>query len=117
MTIHSHRDLRVWQRSVDIVITLYKVTEKFPKREDFNLTSQIRRAAVSIPSNIAEGRKRESRKMFKRFLSIACGSLAELQTQLEISERLGYISSKEMIPIGEELLIIEKMLSKMITNL
>jgi four helix bundle protein len=85
------RDLIVWQKSIDLVTEVYRNTSKFPREEIFALTSQIRRCAVSIPSNIAEGEGRKGAPEFARFLRIAQGSLAELQTQLIVSERLGYL--------------------------
>ena len=88
----AHHKLKVWQRSIDYVIEIYKLTEKFPKSELYGLTNQMRRSAVSIASNIAEGAGRSGKKEFKQFLSISQGSVAELETQLIISERLGYCS-------------------------
>lgn len=96
MPVKSYRDLRVWQSAMELVTDVYCLTNKFPKNEDFGLTSQVRRAAVSVPSNIAEGHARVSDKEFYRFLSIALGSLAELETQLMISEKLGYSSSENI---------------------
>ena len=91
MSKASYQDLIVWQRSVDLGIEIYKVTEYFPADERFGLISQMRRAAVSIPSNIAEGKYRRSSKEFAKFLHIAFGSGAELETQLLFSLRLGYL--------------------------
>jgi four helix bundle protein len=90
--VKSHKDLKVWQESMDLVIQIYKISEDFPKHEIYGLSSQIRRAAVSIPSNIAEGAGRSGEKEFIRFLYIALGSLSEVETQLEISQRLNYNS-------------------------
>lgn len=87
-TIHSYKELVVWQRSIELVVTIYELTEKFPKEELYGLISQIRRSAVSIPSNIAEGRYRGTKNDYLHFLKIAYGSGAELETQLEISKRL-----------------------------
>ena len=87
-TINSYKELTVWQKSVKLVVELYLLTEKFPKEEIYGLTSQMRRSAVSIPSNIAEGRTRGSRKDFTQFLRIAYSSGAELETQIEISKQL-----------------------------
>ena len=86
----SHKDLLVWQKSVDLVTRIYLETDQWPKEEIYGLTAQIRRAAVSVPSNIAEGAGRSSQKDFSRFLSIAMGSLAEVETQTVIAQRLGY---------------------------
>jgi four helix bundle protein len=89
----SFRDLDVWHLGVELAETVYRFTARFPKAELFCLTSQMRRAAVSIPSNIAEGRARDSRREFLHFLSISRGSLAELETQLELAIRLDYTDS------------------------
>ena len=88
MSIESYRDLIVWQKAMELVTVVYGVTEKFPKAEVYGLTSQIRRSVVSIPSNIAEGRRRGSRKDFRNFLLHAYGSGAELETQIEIAKQL-----------------------------
>ena len=91
----SYRDLIVWQKAIDLVAEVYKVTDGFPDREKYALSSQMRRAAVSIPSNIAEGRSRSTRKDFVNFLHTALGSGTELETQLIIAERLTYIQSAD----------------------
>lgn len=89
------RDLQIWQRSVELVVEIYKQTDNYPKAEEYGLKSQLRRSAVSIPSNIAEGYGRRGNKEFKRFIDIAIGSLFELQTQLEISKRLNFLNEKQ----------------------
>lgn len=86
----KHHNLHVWQVAMDLVQDIYKITAQFPQEEMYGLTSQMRRSAVSIPSNIAEGAARTGSKEFLHFLSIARGSLSELETQLQISKRLGY---------------------------
>ena len=86
----GYKDLLVWQKAIDLVECIYRHTEDFPKREWYGLTSQMRESAVSIPSNIAEGSKRHTKKDFYHFLSISYGSAAELETQLIIADRLGY---------------------------
>jgi four helix bundle protein len=91
--VKSFRDLDVWHLSVELAETVYRITARFPKSELFALTSQMRRAAVSISSNIAEGRARDSRREFLYFLSVSRGSLAELETQLELAIRLDYTDS------------------------
>lgn len=111
----SHKDLKVWQKSMDFVILIYKVSEDFPKHEIYGLSSQIRRAAVSIPSNIAEGAGRKGENEFKQFLYIALGSLSEVETQLEISLRLGYINDIEII--NNSIYFIRNMLSNLIKSL
>jgi four helix bundle protein len=88
----THRDLIAWQEAMNLVEVVYRKTEGFPTREVYGLTAQIRRAAISVPSNIAEGAARNSSREFFQYLGIATGSLAELETQLEISMRLGYLS-------------------------
>jgi four helix bundle protein len=92
MTVKSFRDLRVWQAAMELVEKIYRFTQKFPAQEMYGLTSQLRRAAVSIPSNIAEGHTRAHTKEYLNFLSVTQGSLAELQTQIEIAIRLGYLA-------------------------
>ena len=93
----NHKNLDVWKKSISLVKNIYSVTRNFPDDEKFGIVNQIRRAAVSIPSNIAEGCGRCSDKELLRFLDIANGSLAELETQLIISEQLGYIASNDLI--------------------
>src|SRR5215510_5282912 len=92
MPVKSFRDLRVWQAGMDLVEQVYLLTQQFPKHEMYGLASQMQRAAISIPSNIAEGHTRTHSKEYLHHLSIARGSLAELQTQLEIALRLKYCS-------------------------
>ena len=90
--MRDHKELEAWKLSMDIVVDVYKVTTAFPKEEIFGLTAQMRRAAVSIPSNISEGAARNSEKEFVHFLHVALGSAAELETQLIISQRLTYVT-------------------------
>ena len=113
----TFRDLIVWQKSMAMVTEIYKVTQSFPRREDYGITSQIRRCAVSIPSNIAEGYGRHSRNEYIRFLQIALGSLFELQTQLEIAANLGYLKKEEFEPLYESTREVERMLSVLIKRL
>ncbi len=112
--IKTHKDLDVWNRSVALVTMVYDVTKSFPKDEIFGLTSQIRRSAVSIPSNIAEGSARKGNKEFVQFLYISLGSTAELETQFIIAHNLKYISSSEYKPMMSNLIDIRKMLSGLI---
>ena len=93
MSISSYRELKVWQHGIDLSESIYRSTADFPKHELYGLTSQLRRASVSIPSNIAEGHSRESTKEYLHHLSFSLGSLAELETQLTIALRLGYLTS------------------------
>ncbi len=112
--ISSFRDLIIWQKGLEIAKEVYKITKTFPKEEIFGLTSQMNRSAVSISSNIAEGRGRGTRKDFINFLHIAQGSLFELETQILLAESLYKIDSKNVLRlITEE----QKMLSGMITKL
>ncbi len=106
----SYRDLDVWKLALDLVKDIYVVTGIFPPAELYGLTNQIRRAAVSIPSNIAEGQGRNSFKEFKRFLSIALGPLSELETQLIIAKEIGYLASAEMDKFLVRVDTIRKML-------
>jgi four helix bundle protein len=99
--IRNYRDLEVWQRGMDIALRVYEVTKKFPADERFGLTSQLRRAAASVPANIAEGHARSSTKDYLRFVAIAIGSLAETSTYIELAARLGYGSKDELRKIFE----------------
>jgi len=92
-----HSDLEVWKKAIDFVANVYKITGSFPKEEVYGLTSQIRRAAVSVPSNIAEGSARQSDKEFIQFLYIALGSVVEVETQFIIALRIGYLERTEEI--------------------
>ena len=113
--LNSHKDLKVWQESMTLVVVVYKATEDFPKHEIYGLTSQIRRTTVSIPSNIAEGAGRRGNKEFIRFLYIALGSLSEVETQLEIASRLKYLNEAETFT--QRIYFIRKMLSNLIKSL
>jgi four helix bundle protein len=93
----KHRDLLVWRESVELAILVYRVTDSFPRSETYGLTSQIRRAATSVPANIAEGAGRTGTPELLRFLSIASGSLSELDTHFEIAQRLGYVKNHDAI--------------------
>ena len=93
----KHHELRVWREAIELVKEVYRVTSAFPREEAYGLTSQMRRAAVSVPSNIAEGAARISRKEFLQFLSVGRGSLSELETQVVIASELGYLDDKEGI--------------------
>jgi four helix bundle protein len=95
MPVKDFRELIVWQKAMDLVEAVYRMTTRFPKEEVYGLTSQMRRAAISIPSNIAEGQARNTTRDFLHFLAIAYGSLKEIETQILISERLGYIDKDQ----------------------
>lgn len=117
MSISSYKDLVVWKKAVDLTIKIYSITDKFPREEIYGITSQMRRSAVSIPSNIAEGSIRGSKKDFSHFLRIASGSIAELQTQLEISKQLNLgkgIDYAELNALSEE---VNKMIHGLINKL
>ena len=113
----THKDLNVWKKAVELVTVIYKETNGFPTSEIYGLTNQIRRSAVSIPSNIAEGAGRTSKKEFSRFLSISIGSASELETQLIISRNLGFIEDLTYENIIKELEDIRKMTSGLIKSL
>ncbi len=113
----SHKDLDVWKKSVEFVVNIYDTTKIFPKEEIYGLTSQIRRAAVSIPSNIAEGAARKGDKEFKQFLFIALGSIAELETQLLISLKIGYLTQDAFNNFTSQLTEMRKMLLGLIKYL
>ena len=113
----SYRDLIVWQKSMDMVTLIYKLVLELPENEKYGLTSQIKRSAISIPSNIAEGYGRNYRKDYSRFLQIARGSLFENQTQLEIAVNLGFIKVEDLQEIKELSIEVEKMLNSLIKKL
>ena len=115
--INSYKDLIVWQKSRSLAVLIYKLTEKFPQSELYGLTSQMRRAAVSIVSNIAEGRYRGSRKDFRQFLIIAYGSGAELETQIDIAKLLPFGENIDFAEIDNLLEEIMKILNKMINTM
>jgi four helix bundle protein len=112
-----HKKLNAWSDAVDLAQQIYRVTERFPSNEQFGLTSQIRRAAVSIPSNIAEGAARQTKKEFLNFLHIAKGSLSELDTQLEIARRLEYLDQARWETLDERIERIDCMLSGLVRSL
>ncbi len=117
MRLHTYKDLVVWQKAMELVVLIYELTEKFPRSELYGLTSQMRRAAISIPSNIAEGRRRGSKKEFLHFLLNAYGSGAELETQLEIAKKLPETRNLDYNKINSLLEEIMKMLNRMIKSL
>jgi len=111
MDVRSYRDLEVWQKAMDLVVECYKITEQFPKGEIYGLIIQLRRAAVSIPANIAEGRARQHTGEFVQHLSIAYGSLAELETHLQIAHRLNYIDIAHLDQLLEKTAEIGRMIN------
>ncbi|HEX8500670.1 MAG TPA: four helix bundle protein [Pyrinomonadaceae bacterium] len=108
--MRPHEKLDVWRAAMDFVVTIYKATESFPKEEKFGLTSQARRAAVSIPANIAEGAARRSPKEFVHFISNAQGSASELETELLIAQRLGYLQEGVYLDMRDTLDKVGRML-------
>ena len=109
----SYKELVVWQKAIDLTVAVYQLTKKFPKDELFGLVSQMRRASVSIASNIAEGEGRKSKKEFSRFLGISLGSKAELETQLILCERVGLADKSEISLIKNSLDEVGRMLAKL----
>ena len=112
-----HKRLDLWTKAIDLVMMVYEVTRSFPREEEFGLRSQLRRAAVSVPSNISEGLTRTTKKDKLHFLNIAQGSLTELDAQLEISERLGYVSGEKSTMLAEVQTAVESLLSGLIRSL
>ena len=110
MAVLTYRDLEVWQKSMDLVIEYYGVTAEFPRNELYGLASQLQRAAVSVPANIAEGRNRQSTAEFVRFLSIASGSLAEVETHISLAERLSFLDQEQSRGLLERSAEIGRML-------
>lgn len=108
--MQGFRDLRVWQQAMELVEQIYRVSEGFPPRESYGLTNQLRRAAVSVPSNIAEGHTRQHIKEYLNHLSMAQASLAELETQLEIAFRLKYISAEPFQTLLNQVMSLRKQL-------
>ncbi len=109
--MHNFKELKIWNNSMDLAVEVYKQTSRFPSEEKFNLISQIRRCAVSIPSNIAEGAGRNSDKEFNLFLGIAKGSSFELQTQVIISNRLKFISDEKFEVMNNSIAEVQKMIT------
>ena len=116
-TVRSYRELKVWQKGIESVKLTYKLTQSFPKSETYGLVSQMQRAAVSIPSNIAEGRGRQPTNEFRQFLHVAVGSAAELDTQLTVAVELGYITAESAQALFDLILEIRKMIYALINKL
>jgi four helix bundle protein len=112
-----HKRLDVWNKSIDLTVDIYKLSERFPRSEVYGLTGQMRRAAVSVPSNIAEGAARQTRKEFVNYLHMAQGSLSELDTHLVIANRLEYIVKETHEEIENKIETISKMLTGLIKSL
>ena len=107
--MNNYKELKLWQKSVDLAVKIYKTTTSFPKEEMYGLTSQIKRSAVSVPSNIAEGAGRNSKKDFNNFLGISTGSSCELDTQLIIATRVGFLDDASLQFLQNEITEIQKM--------
>ncbi|HET7313786.1 four helix bundle protein [Salinisphaera sp.] len=116
-SLSSYRELMVWQKSMDLTLSIYELTRGFPSEEKFGITSQMRRACASIPANIAEGQARRTTGEFLASLGIARGSLAELETFLNLSERLGYLSKKDSESSLSACVEINKMLNALMRSL
>ena len=115
MSSSKYKDLKVWQKSMDLVSMVYALIKLLPKEEFYGISDQMRRAAVSIPSNIAEGHGRHTDKEFIKFLSISRGSLFELETQLEICLRLNYMEESQLSGVVNKITEISKMLNSLIS--
>ena len=112
-----HKKLEAWKAAIDTVLFVYKLADGFPPKEQFSLSVQVRRAAISIPSNIAEGAARQSKKEFVKFLHIAKGSLSELDTQIELARLLSYLSPAEWHSMNDKLTQVDRLLSGLIRHL
>lgn len=115
--ITSYKELTVWQKSYKLTREIYSITETFPKKEDFFLTSQMGRCSLSVPSNIAEGYRRNHRKEFIQFLQIAYGSASELEMQLLLTKDVGYIDNEKYIECDSLLTAVLKMLNVMLVKI
>jgi len=115
--MHNYKELKVWQKSRELVKFIYELTQKYPKEEIYSLTSQVRRAVVSIPSNIAEGAGHSSKKEFSRYLEIAYASSCELDTQIILSFDLDFINQNDLSNSGNYIEELQKMLSGLIKSL
>lgn len=114
--MHNFKELMVWQKGIDLAEHIYKLTSEFPSEEKFGIVSQMRRSAVSVPSNVAEGAGRKTDKDFSNFLSISLGSQFELETQLIISNRVGFLSEDELIKRSSELIELQKMTRSLVNK-
>ena len=111
-----HKKLDVWQMAMDLIIEIYRITESFPKEEKYGLSNQLRRAAVSVPSNITEGAARNTKKEFVNYLHMAQGSLSELDTQLEVAKRLAFLDGKTWENLDRMVHRVDKMLTGLIRH-
>lgn len=115
--IRSFRDLEIWKRSIKLVKEIYQISEIFPKTELYNLTNQLRRATISVPSNIAEGHSRRHTKEFKQFLYVALGSLAEVETLLVLAVELKHVQQDKILPLQKEIKELGRMINALLSKL
>ncbi len=115
--MQNFKELLIWQKSMALVVLVYRVTREFPSDEKFGLTNQMRRCAVSIPSNISEGHMRTTNKDFRQFIAIARGSCAELETQARIAHELGFLSTPSFTKLDQNITEVAKMLSSFYAKL
>ena len=115
--LKNYKDLKVWQKAYQLCVKIYKITKRFPKEEIYGLTSQLRRASISVPSNIAEGYGRQTTKEYIQALYIAYGSNCELETQILLSGDLGYVETEDLEEIQKDLGDVERMLKGLIKSL
>ena len=108
--MHNYKELKVWQKSIDVTVKVYKISGQFPDSERFNLISQTRRSAVSIPSNIAEGAGRNTNGEFNHFLGISSGSSYELETQMIVAQRLNYLTAEVLADFSKDIQEVQKMI-------
>ncbi|MGA3066523.1 MAG: four helix bundle protein [Tepidisphaeraceae bacterium] len=111
MALKHYREQVAWQKAIDLVEAVYRISRRFPQNEQFGLINQLRRASVSVPCNIAEGQGRRLRKQFAMYLRVARGSVQEVETQLIIAERLGYVTSDELNPVRERAQEVSRLVS------
>jgi four helix bundle protein len=115
--MHRYKELEIWKRSIILATKVYEITASYPAEEKYGMISQLRRSAVSVPSNIAEGAGRNSDKQFVHFLSIVVGSLFEVETQLLISKNVGIISDEDIVSLNSEASVLSKMIFKLQSKL
>jgi four helix bundle protein len=113
----GYQDLAVWQKSIELVVAAYRLTARFPAREQYGLTDQIRRAATSVPANLAEGQARGYARDFRRFIMTAAGSLAELETHLIVAQRLEYSTTEEIGRLLEQASEVGRMMNGLLRSL
>lgn len=115
--VRDYRDLIAWQKSIELVKSVYALTRKFPKAETYSLADQLQRAAISVPSNIAEGQSRQHGAEFRQFLRIALGSTAEVDTQIVIAEQLGYITKTEQDAVYLQLCEVRRLIRGLVSSI